>query len=228
MPERDERPHDPHGPRSRLQGGLWEVPHEEWSRREAEGRPPVFIPEFIVVCNDTALAKVVYRWLAEDKAPVGVPPARLDGLRNVDGAAPRTIRVDTRMVRESDGGEAKSDRDRGMRLTLDTVGRIDWPRDGQGRPICPEGFEALARKLDRPLHPPGRDMRCIVSVGMPSEGWDCNTATHIVGLRPFMSQLLCEQVVGSMSARHHRKEVELKSGDAGGSAGTATAPPPAK
>ncbi len=52
------------------------------------------------------------------------------------------------------------------------------------------------RKLDRPLHPPGRDVRCIVSVGMLTEGWDCNTVTHIIGLRPFMSQLLCEQVVG--------------------------------
>jgi type III restriction enzyme len=39
-------------------------------------------------------------------------------------------------------------------------------------------------------------VRCIVSVGMLTEGWDCNTVTHIVGLRPFMSQLLCEQVVG--------------------------------
>jgi type III restriction enzyme len=39
-------------------------------------------------------------------------------------------------------------------------------------------------------------VRCIVSVGMLTEGWDANTVTHIVGLRPFMSQLLCEQVVG--------------------------------
>jgi len=54
----------------------------------------------------------------------------------------------------------------------------------------------LAKKLGRFLHPPGRDVRCIVSVGMLTEGWDCNTVTHIVGLRPFMSQLLCEQVVG--------------------------------
>ena len=54
----------------------------------------------------------------------------------------------------------------------------------------------MGRKLDRPLHPPGRDVRCIVSVGMLTEGWDCNTVTHIIGLRPFMSQLLCEQVVG--------------------------------
>ena len=83
-----------------------------------------------------------------------------------------------------------------MRFTLDTVGKTDWPADRQGRPIYPEGFEELANKLDRPLHPPGRDVRCIVSVGMLTEGWDCNTVTHIVGFRPFMSQLLCEQVVG--------------------------------
>ena len=31
---------------------------------------------------------------------------------------------------------------------------------------------------------------------MLTEGWDCTTVTHIIGLRPFMSQLLCEQVVG--------------------------------
>ena len=172
-------------------GGLWEALRKEWEQREAESRPPVFV----IVCKNTALAKVVHLWLAEDKAPVGVPPARLDGLRNADGNI-RTIRVDSKVVRESDSGQAKSDEDRWMRVTLDTVGKTDWPQDSQGRPLHPEGFEALARKLERPLHPPGRDLRCIVSVGMLTEGWDCNTVTHIVGLRPFMSQLLCEQVVG--------------------------------
>ena len=172
-------------------GGLWDALREEWEQREDESRPPVFI----IVCKNTALAKVIYRWLAEDDAPVGIPPARLDELRNVN-ADIRTIRVDSKVVRESDGGESKSDADRWMRLTLDTVGKTDWPRDRQGRHLYPEGFEALARKLERPLHPPGRDVRCIVSVGMLTEGWDCNTVTHIIGLRPFMSQLLCEQVVG--------------------------------
>jgi len=42
----------------------------------------------------------------------------------------------------------------------------------------------------------GADPRGIVSVGMLTEGWDCNTVTHVIGIRPFMSQLLCEQVVG--------------------------------
>ena len=172
-------------------GGLWDALREEWEQREGENRPPVFI----IVCKNTALAKVIYRWFAEDDAPVGIPPARLDELRNVNGDM-RTIRVDSKVVRESDGGESKSDADRWMRLTLDTVGKTDWPRDRQGRPLYPEGFEVLARKLERPLHPPGRDIRYIVSVGMLTEGWDCNTVTHIIGLRPFMSQLLCEQVVG--------------------------------
>jgi type III restriction enzyme len=104
--------------------------------------------------------------------------------------------VDSKVVHETDSGEPKSDDAAWMRLTLDTVGRTDWPRDTQGRPLYPEGFEDLARRRGQPLHPPGRDVRCIVSVGMLTEGWDCSTVTHIVGLRPFMSQLLCEQVVG--------------------------------
>ncbi len=83
-----------------------------------------------------------------------------------------------------------------MRFTLDTVGKLAWPTDRVGRPIYPEGFKELAEKLERPDHPPGRDVRCIISVGMLTEGWDCNTVTHIIGLRPFMAQLLCEQVVG--------------------------------
>jgi type III restriction enzyme len=150
---------------------------------------------FIIVCKTTKLAKVIYDWLAEDEPPFGVPPARLEGFRNGPGAQ-NTIRVDTRVVHETDTGGAKSDESAWMRLTLDTVGKTEWPRDRQGRPLYPEGFEELARKLERPLHPPGRDVRCIVSVAMLTEGWDCNTVTHIIGLRPFMSQLLCEQVVG--------------------------------
>ena len=97
---------------------------------------------------------------------------------------------------ETDTGESKSDENQWMRLTLDMVGKREWPKDRQGRPIYPESFEELANKLGRPLLPPGRHVRCIVSVGMLTEGWDCNTVTYIVGLRQFMSQLLCEQVVG--------------------------------
>jgi type III restriction enzyme len=172
-------------------GARWEALREEWQKIGSDPRPPVFI----LVCKNTTIAKVFYDWFANDVAPLGIPPAKIEGFRNRDGKI-NTIRVDSKVVHETDTGEAKSDESRWMRLTLDTVGKTDWPSDRQGRPIFPEGFEELAKKLERPLSPPGRDVRCIVSVGMLTEGWDCNTVTHIVGLRPFMSQLLCEQVVG--------------------------------
>jgi type III restriction enzyme len=123
----------------------------------------------------------------------------------------RTLRVDSKVVHETDSGEAKSDEMRWMRQSLDTVGKTDWPHDRQGRPIYPEGFADLAKKLGRPLHPPGQEIRCIVSVGMLTEGWDCNTVTHIVGLRPFMSQLLCEQVVGR-GLRRSSYEIDEETG----------------
>jgi type III restriction enzyme len=171
--------------------GLWDQLRGEWAEAKDDPRPPVFI----VVCKNTAIAKVLYEWLAEDKPPMGIPSSTIEAFRNTAGQV-NTIRVDSKVVNETDSDHAKSDEHRWMRFTLDTVGRVDWPRDTQKRPIYPEGFEELALKRGAPQHPPGRDVRCIISVGMLTEGWDCNTVTHIVGLRPFMSQLLCEQVVG--------------------------------
>lgn len=172
-------------------GGLWEQLRQEWATQRDDPRPPVFI----LVCKNTQIARVIYEWLAQDRPPKGVPSVGIAGFRNQDGQE-ATIRVDSKVVYESDSDTAKSDEMRWLRLTLDTVGKPAWPTDGQGQPLYPEGFVELAQRLNRPLTPPGRDVRCIVSVGMLTEGWDCNTVTHIVGLRPFMSQLLCEQVVG--------------------------------
>jgi type III restriction enzyme len=174
----------------RLLAGSWQEELQDWADTD-EKRPPVFI----LVCKNTKLAASLYGWLAEGNPPEGIPPASIPELRNEDGKV-NTIRVDSKVVDDSDVEGGKNDESRWMRLTLDTVGRRDWVRDQQGNPVYPDGFEELAKKLNRPLHPPGRDVRCIVSVGMLTEGWDCNTVTHIVGLRPFMSQLLCEQVVG--------------------------------
>jgi type III restriction enzyme len=183
--------------------GDWERTRAEWATTE-EQRPPVLI----LVCKDVKLAKVVYDWIAEGWSSYDVPVLGVESLRNVDGEL-RTIRVDSKVVAETDagageGGGSKADDARWMRFTLDTVGLLAWPRDAQGRDLFPPEFEELvhrrAARLEVPveslLHPPGRDVRCIVSVGMLTEGWDARTVTHVVGLRPFQSQLLCEQVVG--------------------------------
>jgi type III restriction enzyme len=58
--------------------------------------------------------------------------------------------------------------------------------------------ELLRRKVDTigRIGEPGEKIQKVISVGMLSEGWDAKTVTHIMGLRAFTSQLLCEQVVG--------------------------------
>ena len=172
--------------------GLWEKLKKEWAEGE-DRRPPVFI----LVCKNTKIAKVIHEWLGNDVCPLGIPPAGIADFRNDPSRGiVHTLRVDSKVIHETDSEESKSDESRWLRYTLDMVGKTTWPRDSQGNQIYPEGFKLLADKLNRPLDPPGREIRCIVSVGMLTEGWDCNTVTHIVGLRPFQSQLLCEQVVG--------------------------------
>lgn len=161
-------------------GGLWQQRAREWVAAGHDDRPPVFI----VVCKNIKLSRLVFDWLALDQPPPGVPKSGLADFLNMPERE-NTIRVDNTVEEEA-----------WMRFTLDTVGKRDWPRDAMGRPLYPDGFVEQAEKLGKPLHPPGRDVRAIISVGMLTEGWDCNTVTHIVGLRPFMSQLLCEQVVG--------------------------------
>lgn len=180
-------------------GGLWEQKRQEWEQ-VGEARPPVFI----IVCKTTKLAKVMYEWLAEDKPPLpSIPKMQLPSLVNT-AEQTNTIRVDSKVKDEIERGYSKDDEGRWMRYVLDTIGKTAWHCDGQNKKLYPEGFVELLEKLmakdatyGRFLeYPPGRDVRCIVSVGMLTEGWDCNTVTHIIGLRPFMSQLLCEQVIG--------------------------------
>ena len=125
-------------------GGMWEA----WRQKLAEStdpRPPVFI----IVCKTRKLAKVVYEWLAEDKPPSTViPRAQLPELRN-DLDRQNTICVYSDVQNEIDSGNARNDENRWMRHTLDTIGKLDWPRDSQNRAQYPDGFEELAEKMGR-------------------------------------------------------------------------------
>ena len=71
-------------------------------------------------------------------------------------------------------------------------------RNGRRRLTAKETAERLRLKVDTVGKPgqPGANVQNVISVGMLSEGWDAKTVTHIMGLRAFTSQLLCEQVVG--------------------------------
>lgn len=83
----------------------------------------------------------------------------------------------------------------------DTAGSVpnDEPSDGPSRKLTKKKqAELLRQKVDTvgQIGKPGQKIQKVISVGMLSEGWDAKTVTHIMGLRAFSSQLLCEQVVG--------------------------------
>lgn len=175
---------------------------EDWKNKfETEWDRPT-PPVFIVVCNNTKIATDIHQWISGEptEGANAVPPAQF---RNTPGNKV-TIRVDTAMFKEIESGGGKADA-KLLRFTLDSIGKTEWP--GGNPPADWAAFveEHNAKvandntgemKLMDVAIPPGRDIRCIVSVSMLTEGWDANNVTHIVGLRPFGSQLLCEQVIG--------------------------------
>ena len=180
----------------------WRKTAEQWSAQFKAGHCKTNVPPvFIIVCRDTTLAKELYDWLANGNATYGAAPEQF---RNAPGRE-WTVRVDSKVAEDIAEGGGKNDEARRLRFVLETIGKTGWP----GNKV-PEEYVALVEKHNRKALedddnglvtidasvPPGRDVRCIISVAMLSEGWDATTVTHVVGLRPFGSQLLCEQVVG--------------------------------
>lgn len=180
----------------------WRKTAADWDAQfEAGHRKSNVPPVFIIVCRDTALAKELHGWLANGDSLYGAAPEQF---RNASGRE-WTVRVDSKVAEDIAEGGGKNDEARRLRFVLETIGKTSWP----GNQV-PEEYAALVEKhnhkaledddnglvtIDASI-PPGRDVRCIISVAMLSEGWDATTVTHVVGLRPFGSQLLCEQVVG--------------------------------
>jgi type III restriction enzyme len=180
----------------------WEKTAEEWAKQYDSGNRQTNVPPvFIIVCRDTSLAKELYEWIANGSLNYGTAP---NPFLNAPGHE-MTVRIDSKISEDIAEGGGKNDEARRLRFVLQTIGKTRWPGDK-----VPEEYAALVEKHNRkaledeesdlltldPAVPPGRDIRCIISVAMLSEGWDATTVTHIVGLRPFGSQLLCEQVVG--------------------------------
>lgn len=81
---------------------------------------------------------------------------------------------------------------------ITTVGDYDEEEKPQRKLTKAELAEQLRKVVDTvgKKGEPGEQVQKVISVGMLSEGWDAKTVTHIMGLRAFTSQLLCEQVVG--------------------------------
>jgi type III restriction enzyme len=158
----------------------------EWKKKLAEferNRQPV-PPALIVVCDNTKLSKLLYEHIAGNGKQGKVLPE----LENKAGQEV-TLRIDTALLDEAESrleGETRETAEGRLRRKVRTVGKTEWEGEGE---------------------PPGKNIRCVVSVGMLTEGWDAHNVTHILGLRAFQSQLLCEQVVGRGLRRTNYDEV---------------------
>lgn len=186
----------------------WHQRFLEWESTSKQQHKHPVPPVFIVVCRDTAIAREVHSWLANGNDSYGVSPP---WFKNHPGQEV-TVRIDSRVIEDIEEGGTK-DETRRLRFILDTVGKAQWPGgkapEDWSELVCKNNEKVASEDNDGTLQwmderiPPGRDIRCIVSVAMLAEGWDAQTVTHIVGLRPFGSQLLCEQVVGRALRRKH-------------------------
>jgi type III restriction enzyme len=177
--------------------------HEQWEKGPAQrGAPP---PVFIVVCNNTRVSKMVYDYVSGWEKPIGetetVPvPGALPLFSNVkDGQwlhRPVSILIDSVQL---ESGEAMSDDFKKIAAREIDEFKSDYRLRFPDRDVSKLTDEDLLREVMNTVGKPGRlggEVKCVVSVSMLTEGWDANTVTHILGVRAFGTQLLCEQVVG--------------------------------
>jgi len=168
-------------------------------------------PCFIVVCNNTSTSKLVYDYISgflrdNDDGSMTPIAGRLALFRNFDEhgnpfARPNTLLIDSEQL---ESGEALDDNFRDM--AADEIERFRGEIMERGGKMADElrgGKElddvTLLREVMNTVGKYGQlggAIRCVVSVSMLTEGWDANTVTHVLGVRAFGTQLLCEQVIG--------------------------------
>ena len=185
--------------------GNYEKYYRQWegnAEARARGLTP---PVFIVVCNNTNVSKLVFDYIAgwekvKPDSPTVVVPGKLPIFSNVaDGqwlARPNTILIDSEQL---ESGEAMSPEFKKIAAREIAEFKAEYRVRFPGRDADGLTDEDLLREVMNTVGRPGRlgeQVKCVVSVSMLTEGWDANTVTHILGVRAFGTQLLCEQVVG--------------------------------
>jgi type III restriction enzyme len=177
---------------------LWE---QNTAARTQGATPPVFI----VVCNNTNVSKLVYDYIAGWERQIGeraiAQAGALPIFRNDDGNGgwlqrPNTILVDSEQL---ESGLGMSDEFKKIASREIEEFKAEYRQRFPGRDTDKLTDEDLLREVMNTVGKPGKlgeGVRCVVSVSMLTEGWDANTVTHVLGVRAFGTQLLCEQVVG--------------------------------
>ncbi|CAN5161157.1 DEAD/DEAH box helicase family protein [soil metagenome] len=164
-------------------------------------------PCFIIVCNNTSTSKLVYDFISgfhreNDDGTTTLENGRLPLFRNFDEHGnqiprPRTLLIDSEQLESGDALDknfrdmASDEIDRFRREIVERTGDRRQAENVTDQDLLREVMNTVG-KADRL----GDSIRCVVSVSMLTEGWDANTVTHVLGVRAFGTQLLCEQVIG--------------------------------
>ena len=182
--------------------GHYKLTYEQWER--AGIKVP---PCFIIVCNNTSTSKLVYDYISgfvleNDDGSTQIENGRLELFRNYDEHGnpypfPRTLLIDSE---ELESGEALDPKFRDIASDeIERFRRDIMDRTGDQQQADNITDQDLLREVMNTVGKEGKlggQIRCVVSVSMLTEGWDANTVTHVLGVRAFGTQLLCEQVIG--------------------------------
>lgn len=178
-------------------------------RKNQEQKTDLFSspPVFILVCNNTSVSKEVYKYIAgyeyfDDNEQLVTISGAKELFSNYDPVTKKPLKKPPTLLIDSDALD-NSDQinDDFKKIFASEIEEFkkDYARlHGQGSAERITEAEILREVVntvgkEKKL---GSHIRCVVSVSMLTEGWDANTVTHIMGLRAFGSQLLCEQVAG--------------------------------
>ena len=185
--------------------GNYEKYYRLWENNtDARGRG-VTPPVFIVVCNNTNVSKLIFDFIAGWEKPIGeetiVQAGQLPIFRNDDGQGawlqrPNTVLVDSTQL---ESGESMSNDFKKIAAREIEEFKAEYRARFPGRDADNLTDEDLLREVMNTVGKAGKlggHVKCVVSVSMLTEGWDANTVTHVLGVRAFATQLLCEQVVG--------------------------------
>jgi len=180
-------------------------------------------PCFIVVCQNTAISKLVYDFISGFQRPnedgtTTLENGRLALFRNFDEttgnplARPRTLLIDSTQLESGEGldeqfrSAASDEIERFRKDIVERTGDLHAADNLTDQDLLREAMNTVGKHGLL-----GGEIRCVVSVSMLTEGWDANTVTHVLGIRAFGTQLLCEQVIGRALRRqsYHPNEEGL-------------------
>ncbi len=164
-------------------------------------------PVMIIVCNNTTVSKEVYKWVAgyefeNEQGELATVSGVFELFTNYDKATQQLLKKPPTLLIDSDALENSNQiNDEFKKVFLSEIDsfkreyRITHPGKSVENLTDADILRVVVNTVGKP-NALGSHIRCVVSVSMLTEGWDANTVTHIVGIRAFGSQLLCEQIAG--------------------------------